>query len=568
LLTIVWIHHERPPVFSVTSDAAANVSFQGASSRLARPDPSQGNDSFGALVDSSTAVDTGNDRAASTAPEQPAPQRRSDDATATSDSTGSRDAAAAGQSNNSNDRNGTAKQSADGNSDPIANAVQLPQVKSGASKAGPAKSTAKPSSDDTSATHSSTDLASTDLASTDLAAAAPQNATTATTPNAVAVAIPATVALTDVLAAAPASGNATAPLAIAAAAIAASSSVIAGTSQAAADGTASAAAAATTSDAAASVKADVQAVAGQAVAASAKPQPTQADVTPATGVALTEAVAATAPVGPKTTLLKAPVVAQAETKTSAGSESAPGSSDPSATGAPTGTGHNNVAPQPGKQDAGNGIVDAAKADASTNSSSISAATASAHEHSAVADAGHALTDSSDPGLQAAGTIQPQLNAPATAASAAALTVTAATNGAVPLNGLALQIAVSAQSGKSRFEIRLDPADLGRIDVRIDVDSNGQVTSHLTVEKPETLSMLRQDAPQLQRALDDAGLKTGDGGLQFSLRDQSSSGQNNGNETSRNAQRLVISDETTLPASVAGRSYGRVLGSSSGVDIRV
>ena len=141
-------------------------------------------------------------------------------------------------------------------------------------------------------------------------------------------------------------------------------------------------------------------------------------------------------------------------------------------------------------------------------------------------------------------------------------------GAVPLSGLALEIAASAKSGKSRFEIRLDPADLGRIDVRIDVDRNGQVTSHLTVEKPETLSMLRQDAPQLQRALDDAGLKTGNGGLQFSLRDQSSSGQNSGSETGRNAQRLVISDEDTLPAAVAGRTYGRTLGSSSGVDIRV
>jgi len=48
-------------------------------------------------------------------------------------------------------------------------------------------------------------------------------------------------------------------------------------------------------------------------------------------------------------------------------------------------------------------------------------------------------------------------------------VTAATNAVVPLSGLALEIAVSARSGKSRFEIRLDPADLGRIDVRIDVD---------------------------------------------------------------------------------------------------
>ncbi len=138
---------------------------------------------------------------------------------------------------------------------------------------------------------------------------------------------------------------------------------------------------------------------------------------------------------------------------------------------------------------------------------------------------------------------------------------------MPLSGLAVQIAASVKSGKSSFEIRLDPAELGRIDVRIDIDSNGQVTSHLTVEKPETLSMLRQDAPQLQRALDDAGLKTGNNGLQFSLRDQSS-GQNSGGDTSRNAQRLVISDDDTMPASIAGRTYGRSLGSSSGVDIRV
>ena len=82
-------------------------------------------------------------------------------------------------------------------------------------------------------------------------------------------------------------------------------------------------------------------------------------------------------------------------------------------------------------------------------------------------------------------------------------------------------------------------------------------------------MLRQDAPQLQRALDNAGFKTGNSGLQFSLRDQSSSGQNAGRQRpGRNAQRLIISEDDTIPAAVAGRSYGRMLGSSSGVDIRV
>ena len=132
----------------------------------------------------------------------------------------------------------------------------------------------------------------------------------------------------------------------------------------------------------------------------------------------------------------------------------------------------------------------------------------------------------------------------------------------------MKIAVTAKSGKSRFEIRLDPADLGRIDVRIDVDRNGQVTSHLTVERPETLSMLRQDANQLQRALDNAGLSTGNGGLQFSLRDPSQQGQNNNSQSNPNAHRLIVAEEDTIPATVAGRSYGRMRGSSGGVDIRV
>ena len=81
-------------------------------------------------------------------------------------------------------------------------------------------------------------------------------------------------------------------------------------------------------------------------------------------------------------------------------------------------------------------------------------------------------------------------------------------------------------------------------------------------------MLRQDATQLQRALDNAGLSTGSGGLQFSLRDQSSQGRNDGNQFNPNAHRLIVSEEDSVPATVAGRSYGRMPGSSGGVDIRI
>jgi flagellar hook-length control protein FliK len=164
--------------------------------------------------------------------------------------------------------------------------------------------------------------------------------------------------------------------------------------------------------------------------------------------------------------------------------------------------------------------------------------------------------------------QPQVqSAAATTPATSQYNVAVVAGAAVPLNGLAVQIAVTALSGKSRFEIRLDPADLGRIDVRLDVDRQGRVTSHLTVEKPETLAMLRQDAPQLQRALQDAGLKTGDGGLQFSLRDQSSQQQNARDDTGgRHNQRLIVTEEN-IPVA-AGRDYGRILGSNGGLDIRV
>lgn len=178
----------------------------------------------------------------------------------------------------------------------------------------------------------------------------------------------------------------------------------------------------------------------------------------------------------------------------------------------------------------------------------------------------------DPGSQASAFPQPQALPTATTAAvpASQLTAALATSVAVPLNGLAVQIAATAQSGRSRFEIRLDPAELGRIDVRLDVDRHGQVTSHLVVEKPETLAMLRQDAPQLQRALEDAGLKTGNNGLQFSLRDQSWSGNQNGgdNHSNRNTQHLIVGDADTLPVAVVGKSYGPSTGSTRGLDIRV
>jgi hypothetical protein len=54
-------------------------------------------------------------------------------------------------------------------------------------------------------------------------------------------------------------------------------------------------------------------------------------------------------------------------------------------------------------------------------------------------------------------------------------------------------------------IRLDPPELGHVQIRIDRPVEAPAHVEITVEKPETLNLLLRDQPQLQRALDQAGV---------------------------------------------------------------
>jgi len=155
---------------------------------------------------------------------------------------------------------------------------------------------------------------------------------------------------------------------------------------------------------------------------------------------------------------------------------------------------------------------------------------------------------------ATNTAQPATAAPTQTASAP-----------VTLAGLAIEIATAAHAGKQRFEIRLDPPELGRIDVRLDVDRDGNVTSRMTVERAETLDLLKRDAVQLERALQQAGLKTSDNALEFSLRQQAFGREEN---TAQNAARLMVSEDDPAPLETARQGYARMLGLGGGLDIRV
>lgn len=112
----------------------------------------------------------------------------------------------------------------------------------------------------------------------------------------------------------------------------------------------------------------------------------------------------------------------------------------------------------------------------------------------------------------------------TPAAASASAAVAAPAPAVPLGAVPMTIGLRSLAGTNHFEIRLDPKDLGRIDVTLDIDKDlGTVKAHLVVDRPETLALLQRDAGSLQQALAQAGLAAGDGSINLSLRSDARSG---------------------------------------------
>ncbi len=103
-----------------------------------------------------------------------------------------------------------------------------------------------------------------------------------------------------------------------------------------------------------------------------------------------------------------------------------------------------------------------------------------------------------------------------------------------MDALAVSVAARAMSGAKQFQIRLDPPELGRVDVRLSIDASGKTQAHMTADQPQTLDLLQKDATTLTQALRDAGLDVSQSGLNFSLRgqDRQNDDSNNGGAQGR------------------------------------
>lgn len=129
---------------------------------------------------------------------------------------------------------------------------------------------------------------------------------------------------------------------------------------------------------------------------------------------------------------------------------------------------------------------------------------------------------------------------------------------INMQQLAFQIASQFQAGHSRFQIRMDPPELGRIDVRMDVDAQGVVHARLAVDRAETLDMLRHDSRTLERALQQAGLDQNKTNLEFSLRQNGSGtgqgGSGSGSQPGQGDGQGPVPSDETIPLSATRNAY--------------
>jgi flagellar hook-length control protein FliK len=130
---------------------------------------------------------------------------------------------------------------------------------------------------------------------------------------------------------------------------------------------------------------------------------------------------------------------------------------------------------------------------------------------------------------------------------------------LPTDQIAVTIARQFRQGTNRFEIRLDPPELGRIDVRLDLSHGGRATATLTADRPETLALLTRDSRALEQMLSDAGVRTDAGSLNFALRDQSgrSGQQDQQGNTPLPKEASEPSDTKTVSVVTASLEPGRL-----------
>ncbi len=146
----------------------------------------------------------------------------------------------------------------------------------------------------------------------------------------------------------------------------------------------------------------------------------------------------------------------------------------------------------------------------------------------------------------------------------------------PADQVYVAIRNAAGEGIDRITIQLEPADLGRVEVRMNVAHDGRTHMIFTADRAATLDLLAREVHGLERSLADSGIKADAGSMEFNLRqppqfvntgagqDGSSQGQPSADEEDHSTNETIAPLSDLLAPSVA---QTLTLNVSAGVDIQ-
>jgi flagellar hook-length control protein FliK len=136
--------------------------------------------------------------------------------------------------------------------------------------------------------------------------------------------------------------------------------------------------------------------------------------------------------------------------------------------------------------------------------------------------------------------------------------------------IAAQILRRLEGRSTRFEMALTPDELGRVDVKLDIDAEGRLNARLAFDNPAAATDLRGRADELRRQLEDAGFHLAADAFEFAERDSGSSAFDRGQDA-RNGSSRAFAAASRLNAEIDVAQPPRWLAlslSPSGVDMKV
>ena len=179
----------------------------------------------------------------------------------------------------------------------------------------------------------------------------------------------------------------------------------------------------------------------------------------------------------------------------------------------------------------------------------------------------AKAQADDPAQTHGGLDTASTTTPATLVHAAAVAVRGAPQ---TVANLAAQIVKKLDGRTSQFDVQLDPAGLGKVDVRIAIGADGRMSAAMRFDSPQAAAELKSRSAELQQAMEQAGFDLS-GGMSFDV----ASGRGQGGQ--------AHDQQTETGATFRGRAFQAALDTTdaaplpqltlrrtalAGVDIRI